>query len=166
MPRKPDPKHAHYATKPFDLTNRWWIDYHPYSHIDNMAYDDQTMKSVIMDEVKFYKVNGGQTIVENTTFGRDLKFFKQIQEQTNVTIIAGAGYYIANAFSDSIQSLKIEELYNEIVNEFSNKEIKCGVLGEIGTSYPIKEFERKVVIASGQLSEENRNLPVTIHPGD
>lgn len=164
MPRQPDAKYADYADKPFDYQNKWWIDYHPYSHIDNMKFNDQTIKSIVIDEVKFYKENGGQTIVENTTFGRDLNYFKEIQEQTGVNIIAGAGYYIANAFPESIQNLKIEQLYLNMLNEFTN-EIKCGVLGEIGTSYPIKEFERKVVIAAGQLSEENRNLPVTIHPG-
>ena len=83
-----------------------------------------------------------------------------------MNIVAGAGFYIANAFSESIKSLKIEQLYNRIVEEFTNMNgVKCGVLGELGTCYPLKEFERKVLVAAGQLSEENRNLPVTIHPG-
>lgn len=147
------------------MNNFATTDYHPYSQLDNLVFDDETIRSVVIDEVKFYKQNGGQTIVENTTFGRDLGYFKQIQEQTGVNIVAGAGYYIDHAFPDSIKSLKVEELYSNIVNEFTADGIKCGVLGEIGTSYPLRDFERKVLIACGQLSEQNRNLPVTIHPG-
>ena len=140
-------------------------DYHPYSHVDNMNFDDEKIKSLVLDEVKFFGENGGRTIVENTTFGRDLAYFKQIQEQTNVNIVAGAGYYIDHAFPDSVKRQTVEQLYENIVNEFVGDGIKCGVLGEIGTSYPLRDFERKVLNACGQLSEQNRNLPVTIHPG-
>ena len=61
---------------PFEADNLWWINFHPYSHRENMIFDDIDTQESVLEEMKFYKKNGGGSIVECTTFGRDLKVLK------------------------------------------------------------------------------------------
>lgn len=63
------------------------------SHRTNLKLNDEASRQAVLDEMKAFKGNGGQTIVENTTTGlhRDLPFLKHVAEQTGVNMIAGAG---------------------------------------------------------------------------
>lgn len=42
---------------------------------------------------------------------------------------------------------------------------KCGIVGEIGTCWPVDAFEKKVLRAAACLQQEHPTLPVSIHPG-
>ncbi|XP_060048212.1 phosphotriesterase-related protein isoform X7 [Erinaceus europaeus] len=67
----------------------------------------------------------------------------------------------------SIQVLKpelTEVLVNEILHGADGTKIKCGVIGEIGCSWPLTESERKVLQATAQ-AQVQLGCPVIIHPG-
>ncbi|XP_060048211.1 phosphotriesterase-related protein isoform X6 [Erinaceus europaeus] len=69
--------------------------------------------------------------------------------------------------SMSIQVLKpelTEVLVNEILHGADGTKIKCGVIGEIGCSWPLTESERKVLQATAQ-AQVQLGCPVIIHPG-
>ncbi|RWS29893.1 phosphotriesterase-related protein-like protein [Leptotrombidium deliense] len=164
-PRKPDAKYAYLAQAPFDTENLWWINYHPYSHVDNLRFDDMITEDSVTREMNFYKENGGSCVVEVTTFGRDLKYLQKLSKESRVHIVAGAGFYVASAHGSHV-NLSEEQISKIIADELLVGEngIKCGVIGEIGTSYPVHPFEKRVLCASASL-QENTAVPVIIHPG-
>lgn len=114
----------------------------------------------------FYKSNGGSSVVEVTTFGKDLGRLRETSIASGVNIIAGAGYYVAASMPTSILTLTTEEIYDNIKNDLLVGEngIKCGVIGEVASAWPIEPFEKRVLQASAQIQAE-LNVPVIIHPG-
>lgn len=55
-------------------------------------------------------------------------------------------------------------IVDEILSGADGTNIKCGVVGEIGCSWPLTESERRVLQAAAQAQAQLR-CPVTIHPG-
>lgn len=167
-PRPPDPKYSYLSQAPFEADNLWWINFHPYSHRENLIFDDVDTQESVLEEMKFYKNNGGGSIVECTTFGRDLKVLKSLSRESGVNIVAGTGFYVHLNQPSSALSMSSEQMYNlmkrELVHGDSNG-IKCGIIGEIGTCYPLDIFEKKVLKAAAAVSIEYPTIPVSIHPG-
>lgn len=55
-------------------------------------------------------------------------------------------------------------MVKELTVGADNTGIKCGVIGEIGCSWPITPFEKKSLQASG-IAQADTGAPVIIHPG-
>lgn len=53
---------------------------------------------------------------------------------------------------------------NEILHGADGTSIKCGVIGEIGCSWPLTESERRVLQATAH-AQAQLGCPVIIHPG-
>lgn len=132
--------------------------------MDNLRFDDIPTKEALREELRFYWRMGGRTIVENSTFGRDLNFLAELSNNSSVNIVAGTGYYVSSGQPASILSLTTEKMYLNMKEELlvGVNNIRCGFIGEIGTSYPVASFEQRTLAASGQLQEELR-VPVMIH---
>lgn len=109
----------------------WYTNYHPYTHEDNLDFTSTHIQDVITDEMRFYKKNGGQTIVEVTTFGKSLSSLAQMSKRSDVHIVGNTGFYIKPAFPDSITTQSMECLYNVMKNELVNgvDGFKPGVIG-------------------------------------
>lgn len=90
------------------------------------------IQNAISEEMSFYKQNGGSTVVEVTTFGKNLTVLAEMSRKSGVNIIGNTGYYIAPAFSDDITTRSMESLYSTIKDEFINGLDGCkpGVIGE------------------------------------
>jgi len=163
-PRKPNSKYEQINRGKVCCDQLWWTAYHPYSHEDNLNFRD--IPSVITDEMKFFKSNNGSTVVEVTTFGKNLDVLKQTSLESGVNIIAGAGFYIAPAMAADVLQMTTEQIYDNIKDDllFGVNGIKCGVIGEIASNWPIDPFEKRVLIASAQVQQE-MGVPVIIHPG-
>lgn len=86
-------KQPHMVNCPFTIQNLGWIQRNPFSHPYNLVLNDEESHLAVREEMKFFKSSGGRTIVENTTtgLGRNVAFLKQIAEETQLNIIAGAG---------------------------------------------------------------------------
>lgn len=57
-----------------------------------------------------------------------------------------------------------EVLVNEVLNGADGSNIKCGVIGEIGCSWPLTDSENKVLKATAH-AQAQLGCPVIIHPG-
>jgi phosphotriesterase-related protein len=166
-PRKPDPKYAELSSKPFAFQNLWWINFHPYSCLDNLVVDDDETVKATKREMTFFKENGGGSIVECTTFGRNLDFMKELAMSSGVKVIAGSGYYVNMSQDQLTHNFSVETIYDELKQDMlvGTNGIRCGILGELGTCYPLHPFERKVLNAAATLQSEFPTIPVSIHPG-
>jgi len=151
---------------PFEMKILGWVRHNPYSHWPNLSLYGES--DTIIEELKSFKENGGCTIVENTSIGisRDLATLKHISQSTGVNIVCGTGYYVDAAMTDSMRSLSEEQMAETIRGELLDgiEGIRCGIIGEIGTTWPITDFEKRSLRSSGLVQQE-LGCPVTIHPG-
>ncbi|XP_062839863.1 phosphotriesterase-related protein isoform X3 [Anolis carolinensis] len=164
----PPPGQEELSEKSIEMKNLFWLKQNPYSNKENLLLYQET--DAVREELLHYKAAGGGAIVENTTTGlmRDMKTLKHLAEETGVHIIAGAGFYVDATHSPETRAMSVEQLTDVIINEVLNgadgTDIKCGVIGEIGCSWPLTESENKVVQATAH-AQSQLGCPVIIHPG-
>ncbi|XP_066172867.1 phosphotriesterase-related protein isoform X2 [Sylvia atricapilla] len=164
----PSPGQEPLSNGPIEMKNLFWIKQNPYSHKENLLLYQET--DAVREELLHFKAAGGGTIVENTTtgIGRDVNTLKKLAEETGVHIIAGAGFYVDSTHSAQTQAMTVEQLTEIIVDEVlkgaDGTNIKCGVVGEIGCSWPLTPSEHRVLQATAQ-AQSQLGCPVIIHPG-
>ncbi|KAG8515927.1 Phosphotriesterase-related protein [Galemys pyrenaicus] len=164
----PSPCHEATSREPIMLKNLFWIQKNPYSHKENLQLNQET--DAVKEELFYFKAKGGGALVENTTTGisRDVQTLKWLAEQTGIHIISGAGFYVDATHSPETRAMSVEQLtdvlLNEILHGADGTSIKCGVIGEIGCSWPLTESERKVLQATAH-AQAQLGCPVIIHPG-
>jgi phosphotriesterase-related protein len=80
----------------------------------------------------------------------------------------GTGYYIAPSYTPEMASKTEEEIADEFIREITvgvnGTGIKAGIIGEIGTSWPIEAVERKALRAAGMAQQET-GVAINVHPG-
>uniref|UniRef100_A0A8D2N9T5 N-acetyltaurine hydrolase n=1 Tax=Zonotrichia albicollis TaxID=44394 RepID=A0A8D2N9T5_ZONAL len=164
----PSPGQEPLSNGPIEMKNLFWIKQNPYSHKENLLLYQET--DAVREELLHFKAAGGGTIVENTTtgIGRDMNALKKLAEETGVHIIAGAGFYVDSTHSSQTQAMTVEQLTEIIVDEVlkgaDGTNIKCGVVGEIGCSWPLTPSEHRVLQATAE-AQAQLGCPVIIHPG-
>ncbi|XP_073704813.1 N-acetyltaurine hydrolase [Garra rufa] len=156
------------STAPIEMKHLHWLQQNPYSHHENLLLNQEI--EAVKEELLCYRKAGGGSIVENTTTGitRNLPVLQQLAKETDVHIIAGAGYYVDVTHSDETRKMTVEKLTDIIVSEVlhgaDGTDIRCGVIGEIGTGWPITDSEKKVLQATAH-AQTQLGCPVIIHPG-
>jgi len=151
---------------PIEMKNLGWIRQNPYSNWPNLSLYGEN--EAVMEELINFKGNGGNTIVENTSIGiyRDLPTLKHMAESTGVNIVCGTGFYVDAAQTNAIRNYGEEKMAEQMRSDIVDgvEGIQCGIIGEIGTTWPITEFERRSLRSSGTVQQE-LGVPVIIHPG-
>ncbi len=155
------------ALKRVDWDVLSWLRYHPFENMDNLRLlDEETMTA----EILHFKAAGGRTIVDqgNNGLGRDAVALARISRITGLNVIMGSGYYTANSLSPNVFSKPVDEIADEIVRDITDgvgaTGIKAGLIGEIGTSWPLHEFEKKSLLAAVKAQKET-GAPINVHPG-
>lgn len=159
------------------MKNAGFIRQYPYGSKYNINYEDNDTHRAVLEDVKIYKEFGGGSIVENTTCGinRNLKLMYEVSKDTGVNVIAGTGYYLGMTQKEEILNVSVESMVETYTNEILNGidveisptktvKIKCGIIGEIGSAYPISEFEKRAIIATAE-AQSTLKCGVTFHPG-
>jgi len=157
------------AYKKITLDNLWFARYNKMSCEDNLILDDVDLA---IKEASYFKEAGGNTIVDVTcnNINRNPEGLVQVAKETELNIIMGTSYYIAPSFTPEMEMGKksvleiAEEFIRDIEVGVENTGIKAGIIGEIGTSWPLNREERKVLIAAG-LAQQETGAAINIHPG-
>ncbi len=156
------------AFEPVSLENISWIMYNQYNNLDNLRLLDE---DVAIKEAMLFKKAGGGTIVDVTTasLSRDLPALQRISRATGLNIIAGSGYYVLSGVrGQALDEKTDEEIADEIVTEIlvgaSHTDIRAGIIGEIGCSWPLQGREKKALRAAARAQARTR-AAITIHPG-
>ncbi|CAH0584518.1 unnamed protein product [Chrysodeixis includens] len=168
--RKPPATLKEYFHDKPNLMNIGYIRQYPYSSKYNLKLDDDDAYEAVLSDVAAYKKFGGGAIVENTTQGldRDVKFYEEVSETTGVHVIAGTGHYIEDLQHDNYLHHSTEEMYKDMLDELTvgcadAPNIKAGFMGEIASVWPIRDFERRVIRAAGELQPQV-GCGVSFHP--
>ncbi|XP_076246740.1 phosphotriesterase-related protein [Calliopsis andreniformis] len=154
-----------------ELQNLGVLRQYPYSSLYNLTLNDKDSMIAVLEDIKFFSEFGGGTIVENSNHGlkRDISLMKKLSKDSGVTIIAGTGYYVAATQTASNLGLSKEEMYNVMLKEMTigcdeSPDVKTGFIGEVGSTWPIEDFEKRAILATGELQGQLK-CPVSFHPG-
>jgi len=162
-----DPFERKIYYEPVSLENVGYLRYYGMGNEDSMRLDDI---DTAVDELSLYKQHGGGGIVEVSSIGlhRDPKGLAEVSRRTGVHIVMGASYYVKEAHPPDMDAKSEDEIFEEIVSDITigvdGTEIKSGVIGEVGCSYPLSDSERKVLRASAR-AQRATGAAILIHPG-
>jgi len=155
------------AHKLVNLETLHWLHYHTMENIDNMQLLDE---QEAIDEAMLFKKAGGATIVDLSNVGaaRNPKALARVSRATGINIIMGAGYYLSGSHPKDMSEKKDEEIVNEIVRDITegveDTQIRAGIIGEIGCSWPLLDNEKKSLLAAVR-AQKLTGAPLNIHPG-
>lgn len=121
----------------------------------------------INEELAAYKELGGGTLVDVTPIGigRDLTRLVRLSKATGLHIVAGAGWYRQAYYPAEarIDRRSIDDLADEIVQEFVDGPVRPGVIGEIGTDKPWVTAQEERVFRAAARAALRTGASVTTH---
>jgi phosphotriesterase-related protein len=113
---------------------------------------------------------GGGTVVELTIGGIEPQplRLRAIAEASGVAVIAGAGFYVDAYLDDETRALAPDAIETVIQGQLADglwgTDVRAGLIGEIGCSWPLVPVERRVLEAAARVSART-GAALTIHPG-
>ena len=143
------------------------IHHHAVRNLDNAEVFDV---DTAIEELLLYKQYGGNSVVDATSIGigRDPKGLAYISRATGLNVVMGSSYYIYPSHPPDMDSRSEDQLTEQIVRDVNegvdDTDIKSGVIGEIGCTWPPQQNEVKVLRASGR-AQQLTGAPILIHPG-
>jgi phosphotriesterase-related protein len=121
----------------------------------------------INEELAAYKGLGGGTLVDVTPIGigRDLARLTRLSQATGLHIVAGAGWYRQAYYPAEarIDRRSIDDLADEIVEEFTDGPVRPGIIGEIGTDKPWVTAQEERVFRAAARAALRTGASVTTH---
>ncbi|HKM78117.1 MAG TPA: phosphotriesterase-related protein [Candidatus Bathyarchaeia archaeon] len=132
---------------------------------DNLILDNS---QVAMKEVLNFKKLGGRTIVDMTNRGLSPKpnELRALSKEVGLNIIAGCGYYVAASHPPELKNRTVDQLAEEMIRDLKEgidgTDIRSGIIGEVGTSHPIHESERKVLRAAAR-AQRSTGVSISVH---
>jgi phosphotriesterase-related protein len=139
------------------LANAGVLRRNPYALRDNLILDDPALISTELDA---FKNRGGQTIVDCTLLGinRDALGLKMLAKSTGMKLVAGCGYYTQDTHPADFSDWSVEQIsalmLSDLTRGMEGTSIRAGVIGEIGTSWPIHKDELKSLLAAACAQRE------------
>lgn len=155
------------AWEPVSLANLGWVRQHFNANLDNLRLTDE---QVAIDEIRLFQHAGGSTVVDPTpaTLARDPLALARIARATGLNVVMGSGYYVAASHPPDMDGKSVDELAREMIADVrvgaGDTGVRAGLLGEIGTTYPWTENERKVLRAA-VIAQRETGAPLMVHPG-
>jgi len=121
----------------------------------------------INEELAAYKALGGGALVDVTPIGigRDLERLARISQATGLHIVAGAGWYRQAYYPAEarIDRRSVDDLADEIVQEFIDGPVRPGIIGEIGTDKPWVTAQEERVFRAAARAALRTGASVTTH---
>lgn len=117
----------------------------------NLRLDDE---AVAKHEVSLLRSFGYNTLLDLTTIGlgRRPDALRRVAEATGLNIVAGTGFYSGATLPDDVatwdEDRMVETMVRDIEVGIDGTDIKAGVIGEVGISWPIKPVEQRSLAAS------------------
>ncbi len=155
------------ALEPVSLTNLGWVRQNFNANLDNLRLLDE---QVAQDEILLFKHAGGRTVVDPTptTIGRNPPALARIARATGLNVVMGAGYYVDASHPADMDRRSVDDLAREMIADITSgvgdTGVRAGLIGEIGTTSPWTENERKVLRAA-IITQRETGAPLMIHPG-
>ena len=151
--------------EPVKQSNLWLLLRNHTASKDNLRLDEI---DIITAELSKYRRLGGSSVVEVTpsNLHRNPIGMQIISKKSKVHVICGCAYYVEHTLparfrNRSTKSIAVE-FVREITEGISNTGIRPGIIGEIGTSSPITQTEKKVLRAAAEAHLQT-GVPIDVH---
>ncbi len=150
-----------------ELENRWQIDY---LSNDSPANAFQTDHEVAAAELRAFADDGGSLIVDQSVAGlaRDPKGLAQASSNSSTHVVAAAGCYTVDYMPEPLMAMDVDELTELFVAEvhdgFQGTNVRAGIIGEIGCSWPMHPAEHKALKAAARAASIT-GAALSVHPG-
>ena len=157
----------HRAFQPLSMENLAWASYDPFRNLSNLQLLDE---ETAIHEASLYRRAGGGAIVDATTIGigRDPAALARVSRATGVKIVMGAGYYVDAALPEGMDDKTDQDIAEEMITDITtgvgDTQVKAGIIGELGCSWPLADNEYKVLRAGARAQRET-GAAILIHPG-
>jgi phosphotriesterase-related protein len=126
--------------------------------------------AVAATELQHFREAGGGTVVDLTSGGLAPQpdRLAVLSAQTGVNIVLGAGFYVEPYLADDTRRASVEELQAiieaQLLEGAWGTRVRCGIIGEIGCSWPLTGCERRMLEAAAR-AQVQTDAALTIHPG-
>ncbi len=158
---------GHLADEEISLHNLGWVRFNWTSSHDNLQLDNEQLA---VAEAGYYAEAGGGTIVDVTSVGlrRSPQALERISRATGLNVVMGAGYYVDAVHPDDFAEMSVDQVTARIVADVEEgadgTDVRSGIIGEVGCSWPWSDGERKSVAAATAAQVET-GAALLIHPG-
>lgn len=109
-----------------------------------------------------------------------------MSQESGIKIVTGTGYYVDASLSEEVKMMSEDEMVDSIVKEImegiGDTGVRCGVIGEVGCSWPLTSVERRSLRAAARAQRQTgktldrpchmlreplflAGAPLIIHPG-
>ena len=89
-------------------------------------------------------------------------------KESGVHLIQGAGYYVDEYLPEDVKAKSVDELAGEMIAQVDDgcwgTSVRAGIIGEIGCIWPLRDFERKSLVAAA-LAQQATDASINVHPG-
>lgn len=159
------PRIAALLDEPVRAELAWLLADHPYESLDNCRLDDD---AAVVADLAGFAAAGGRTVVDLTPpgIGRDSQRLRRLSLVTGVQVVMGSGWYLEATHPPNLATTPVDRLAEQLVTEFEPaREIRPGVIGEIGVSPSFTDAEHSALRAACRAQREVR-VPLFVHlPG-
>ena len=152
---------------PITSRNRWDIDY---LSNETAANAHQRDVGVASGEVADFVADGGDLIVDQSVYGlaRDGEGLRRVSRTTGCGVVASAGTYTAAYLGPDVLALHVDALTERFVREVTvgidGTDVRAGLIGEIGCSWPLEPFEIRALVAAVRAAAIT-GAGISVHPG-
>ena len=168
VPEIKDPVRKALFNKKIELENLGILRRIPTAIRENCILDDEKL---IESELHIFKNAGGDTIIDQSSRGinYDPLAARRLARATDVNIVLGTGHYTTNLHPSDMDDRTTgdfeKEYLADIIDGIDGTGVRAGILGELGVSTELHTNEKKVLIASAQVSKK-AGVAISVHiPG-
>lgn len=147
--------------------DRWQVDYRSN---ETPANAHQTDPVVATSELAAFALDGGSLIVDQSVAGlaRDAAGLAHASRNSGVHVVAAAGTYTADFLGPETlamdESTLTARFTAEIDTGMDGTDIRAGLIGEIGCSWPLHPFEHRALVAAAR-TQAATGAAISVHPG-
>ncbi len=162
-----DPEEQRRATEPLQIENLWWIREHHLESQTNLVLDEI---DIAVSELAQFRTDGGQSMIDLTCHGLGRRPLETsaVAARSGVQVVLGCGYYVESSHPGSLRQTSIDEIARSMVDDMvvgmDGTNVRAGVIGEIGCSWPVTDEEHRVLEASA-LAHGETGAAVVVHTG-
>nr|WP_272212505.1 hypothetical protein [Marinicella sp. W31]MDC2878418.1 hypothetical protein [Marinicella sp. W31] len=147
------------------LDNIFDVNWRPNDYPGNHRLQDETVAG---RECAWFRAAGGGTIVDVTTGGivPDPAGLARVARASGINIVMGAGFYTEPFLDDDALSLSEDAIFEIMLGQMreGTEGVRCGIIGEIGCSWPLTPFEARSLAAAAR-TQKQTGATITVHPG-
>ena len=125
---------------------------------DNLVIDNV---EEVVEELKAFKDAGGGSVVDLTPIGirtASPELLPLVSRESGVNIVLGTGFYVEAFQSEETRAMSVESMaevmQQEIEGGIGGSGVKCGVIGELGCSWPLADCEKKSLCAGAMTQKK------------